>query len=190
MNEINLDDAKIMINGEWLSTEDLARRIEERMQAGDMKISHLATALEALNQAIENSHTIEVKIAISKQDYEKLRALGGADDREAVRKATLSFIKGEQPTEPFPEPSPPEKIPDAPVEEPEDAPAETPDADVEAPAAEPEDLPVVNCLKCGSPIEITTDERPVDITCPKCGTTGRLKSNNEIEPRHKDSFLG
>ena len=53
MHEINLDDAKIKIDGEWLSTEDLARKIDEKIQAGEMKFSHLAAALEKLNKAIE-----------------------------------------------------------------------------------------------------------------------------------------
>ncbi|MFC1812181.1 hypothetical protein ACFL03_05770 [Thermodesulfobacteriota bacterium] len=240
MHEINLDDAKIKIDGEWLSTEDLARKIEEKIQAGDLKISHLATALEELNKAIENSHTIEIKLAISNQDYEKLKALGGENDREAVRKATLSFIKGhkqiEQPLsvetteaaveesvseppppaedieapveklsveEPAGEPPPPAKDTKAPVEElsvedlsiekPAD---ETPPSakDTQVPVEEPEEAAdkkvVVNCFKCKSPIDITTDERPIDIKCPNCNTTGRLDSNNNMQPRHQDHFLG
>jgi len=202
MHEINLDDAKIKINGEWLSTEDLARKIEEKIRAGDMKFSHLATALEELNKAIENSHTIEIKLAISNQDYEKLKALGGEDDREAVRKAALSFIKGrKQPEpplsvkaaeaaveEPAGEPPPPAKATEAPVEELSvEEPVEAP---VEEPDEEPGKITVVNCFKCKSPIDITTDERPIDIKCPNCGTTGRLDSNNKMELRHQDHFLG
>ena len=83
MYEVNLDDATIKHGDEWFSVEDLSRKIEEKMQSGDMKFADLASALEELKRALENSHTIEVKIAISKQDYEKLKALGGEDDREA-----------------------------------------------------------------------------------------------------------
>ncbi|MFC1488483.1 hypothetical protein ACFL6B_01405 [Thermodesulfobacteriota bacterium] len=223
MHEINLDDAKIKIGGEWLSTEDLARKIEEKMQAGDMKFSHLATALEALNKAIENSHTIEIKLAISNQDYKKLKALGGEDDQEAVRKATLSFIKGHKPPEsplsveateaaveePVSEPPPPAKDtetpvkasaddpspkmkePEAPVEELSVEELSVEEPDVEEPdVEEPDKITAVNCFKCKSPIDITTDKRPIDIKCPNCDTTGRLDSNNKMEPRHQDHFLG
>ena len=212
MDEINLDDAKIKIDGEWLSTEDLARKIEEKMQSGDMKFSHLATALEELNKAIENTHTIEVKLTISNQDYEKLKAFGGKDDQEAVRKATLSFIKGrKQPEPPLPaeateaaveEPVSKAPLPaedtDAPVKAPAEDPSPMPqapeapveEADAEEPDKDPDKITVVNCFKCKSPIDITTDERPVDIKCPNCDTTGRLDSNNKMEPRHQDHFLG
>jgi hypothetical protein len=203
MHEINLDDAKIKIDGEWLSTKDLARKIEEKIQAGDMKFSHLATALEELNKAIENSHTIEIKLAISNQDYEKLKALGGEDDREAVRKATLSFIKGhKQPEpplsveateaaveEPASKPPPPAKDTEAPADGPSPTIKES-EAPVEKPDEKPDKIAVVNCFKCKSPIDITTDERPIDIKCPNCNTTGRLDSNNKMEPRHQDHFLG
>ena len=37
--EINLEDAKINFEGEWLSTEDLSNEIQEKLQAGDMNIS-------------------------------------------------------------------------------------------------------------------------------------------------------
>ena len=93
MYEVNLDDATIKHDNEWFTAEALTRKIEEKMQSGDMKFADLASALEELKKTMENSHTIEVKVAISKQDYEKLKAKGGEDDRAAVRKATLSFIE-------------------------------------------------------------------------------------------------
>ncbi len=94
MGEINLDDAKIIVNGEWLSAEDLTNMIQEKMKTGDMKFSGLASALEELNKAIENSQAIEVRLVLPKEEYKKLKALGGSDDRECVRKAIMAFIGG------------------------------------------------------------------------------------------------
>ena len=207
MHEINLDDAKIKIDGEWLSSKDLADQIEKKIQAGDMKFSHLATALEALNKAIESSHIIEVKLTISRQDYNRLKALGGEDDQEAVRKATLSFIKGLEQPEPLPHVEPTEAAVEEPatevaVEEPAtetaiEEPATEPsppvnktEAPVEEDVKEPDKITAVNCFKCKSPIDINTDERPIDIECPNCNTTGRLDSSNKMKPRHQDHFLG
>ncbi|MEE8480342.1 MAG: hypothetical protein V3T59_03785 [Desulfobacterales bacterium] len=94
MGEINLDDAKIIVNGEWLSAEDLTNMIQEKMKTGDMKFSGLASALEELNKAIENSQAIEIRLVIQKEEYKKLKALGGDDDRVCVRKAIMAFIGG------------------------------------------------------------------------------------------------
>ena len=80
MSEINLVDAKINFEGEWLSTEDLSNEIQEKLQAGDMNISDLATALEELSNAQESSQIIEARIAITKEQYEKLH-IGGKFER-------------------------------------------------------------------------------------------------------------
>ncbi len=140
MSEINLEEAKISVEGQWLSAEDLTNMIQEKMQAGDMKFSNLAAALEELNNALENSATLDIKLVLPKEEYEKLKAAGGDDDRESVRKAIMAFIGGS--------------------------------------AAGVKRL-AIKCPKCKSPIEIPTDERPLDVECSKCGTGGRLTAQNK-----------
>ncbi len=93
MGEINLEDAAINFEGEWLSVEDLTHRIQQKMQAGDLKFANLAAALEKLNNALEKSHVIETKIVISKANYERLIELGGGDSHAGARKAVMAFIK-------------------------------------------------------------------------------------------------
>ncbi len=140
MSEINLEETKISVEGQWLSAEDLTNMIQEKMQAGDMKFSNLATALEELNSALENSTTLDIKLVLPKKEYKKLKAAGGDDDRESVRKAIMAFIGGST-------------------------------AGVKRLA--------IKCPKCKASIEITTDERPLDVECSKCGTGGRLTAQNK-----------
>jgi hypothetical protein len=143
MSEIQLEDGTINVDGEWLSIEDLTQRIQEKMQSGDMKLKNLATALEELNSALENSHTIEVKLVITNKDYKKLTAFGGEDDRESVRKAILKYIGAEAQH-----------------------------------AGAVQEKMVIKCPQCMTPIEVTTDERPVVVECQHCGTSGRLTAQN------------
>ena len=140
MSAINLEEAKISVEGQWLSAEDLTNMIQKKMQAGDMKFSNLAAALEELNNALENSTTLKIKLVLPKEDYEKLKAAGGDDDREMVRNAIIAFIGGS--------------------------------------AAGAKKL-FIKCPKCKGPIEIITDERPLDLECTKCGTGGRLTAQNK-----------
>ena len=37
---------------------------------------------------------------------------------------------------------------------------------------------VIKCPKCKAPIEILSDERPLNVECSECGTGGRLTSEN------------
>jgi len=93
MSDIDLQEAKISFEGEWLSAKDLTKKIQEKMDAGDMKFSSLAAALEELNKVLENSQKIETKIVILKEQYKKLKAFGGGDDRDCVLKAIKAFIE-------------------------------------------------------------------------------------------------
>lgn len=92
MSDVRLEDKTICLDGEWLSADDLTRKIQEKMQSGDLKITKFAAALEELNTALENSQTLEVRLVISRQEYDKLRAFGGDDDNESVRKAITAFV--------------------------------------------------------------------------------------------------
>ena len=146
MSEIRLDDGTINVNGEWLTAADLTARIQEKMQAGEMKLTQLASALEELNTALENSHTLNVRLVITRNDYEKLKSFGGTDDQESVRKSIMAFVGAA--------------------------------AGSGSAGASPKKRVAIKCPQCMSPIEITSDDRPLVVECQNCGTSGRLTAQN------------
>jgi len=146
MSEIRLDDGTIKVDGEWMTATDLTGRIQEKMQAGDMKFTNLASALEELNTALENSHALKVRLVITLDDYEKLKAFGGTDDRESVRKSIMAFVGAA--------------------------------AEAGSATSQPKKKVVIKCPQCMSPIEITSNERPLIVECKNCGTSGRLTAQN------------
>jgi len=91
MAKIRLEEGTIDHDGQWLTREDLAQKIQEKIAAGDYKITVMAAALEDLHTALENSHTLDIKLVLAKSDYERLKALGGGDDRECIRRAIMAF---------------------------------------------------------------------------------------------------
>ncbi len=153
MSDIDLQAGKIKFEGEWLSAQDLSNKIQEKMDASDMKFSSLASALEELNKALENSHTIETRIVIPKEQYKKLKALGGNDERECLLKAIKAFIKGGVQMKPAP-------------------------GSQSESYAEPSGKikKIIKCAKCSADIEINEDKKPTQIKCPVCNAVGRLKS--------------
>ena len=94
MGKIDLQNGKIKFEGEWFSSDELSDMIQEKIKSGDMKFSSLASALEELNVALENAHRLETKILLLREDYEKLKMLGGGDDSTCVRKAVMALIGG------------------------------------------------------------------------------------------------
>ena len=105
-----------------------------------------------LNKAMENSHILDVKIIITKDQYKKLQILGGNDDREAFRKAIMKAIG-----------------------------SNTPSGQMGFKSLEPDmkNQTLIKCPGCKSPIKIETDERPALVECPTCGISGRLTRENK-----------
>ncbi len=152
MSEINLEEGKIKFEDEWYSAEDLTGMIQEKMQTGEMKFAGIAAALEELNKALENSHTLDIKLVISREDYQRLRELGGEEDAAAVRKAVMAAIG-----------------------------AGAPDAGQAARKTEPgkRTQTAIKCPQCKAPIIITSRERPLIVECGECGAAGRLTTENK-----------
>ncbi len=150
MNKINLEDAKIYFEEEWLSADDITNRIQNKMHSGEMKFANLAAALEELNGALENVHKLKVNLTLTKNEYEKLLKRGKADDKECIYKAIRFYVgKGIAPL-------------------PSSGASETGQKKYRKKMT-------IKCANCGSPIKVRVDQENDEIRCAKCGARGLLK---------------
>jgi len=171
MKEINLEESKIQIHEKWFSTQELAEEIQKKIQSGDMKIAAYASALETLIIAMENAHVMDVKLAISKDEYTLLKKFGKGDDAECIRKAIRVFINRKKQTE---KSGLEEKY--ATIRN------DSPDK------SEP-DKTIGKCMECKSSIEIPQGTNPENILCSEC--MNRDKDDlNDSQVKFKDHFLG
>ena len=92
MNGLNLEEGKIMHEGQWVTANDLTEMIQQQINDNNLKFARLAASLETLNTALENSKQVDVKIVLSKEMYEKLKAKGGDDDKECIKKAIKTYV--------------------------------------------------------------------------------------------------
>jgi len=65
MSDIRIDDGTINVDGEWLTVDDLTRRIQEKMETGDLKLTELSTRvrdslLELSAGAVEDLGRVEL----------------------------------------------------------------------------------------------------------------------------------
>lgn len=151
MSDINLDEGKIKYENEWYSADELTGMIQDKMQSGEMKFAGIAAALEELNHALENSKALEIKLVIPREDYQKLKELGGDDDREAVRKAIMAAIGADNAAK---EKSAPKGVQGKKTQT------------------------AIKCPQCKAPIIIKSSERPLIVECHECGASGRLTVEN------------
>ena len=181
MHEINLEDARIEYEGQWLSVDDLTGRIQHKIDAGDMKFAQLAAALEKLKKALENIVVLEADLVLYKRDYELLKSLGAQDPQKGVRRAILAYVEA-----PAGRPAA-EKPPGAAATSPEAAvptpPPSKADGDRHLPGPSPDahkkKKTIVQCAKCKAPIAISSEKRPLLVECPSCGMSGRLGAQNK-----------
>ncbi len=188
MHHLNLDEGKIKVGEEWFSAEKLSQRIQEKMKSGDYRFAELAAALERLNVALENSRRLEVNIVISKEEYEELKAIGGMDERECLRKAIMAFIGYEVGTNRTGKKAPASEKKNT-VHPQKENKAQPP---VTTPNTEKHDKEqnAVRCFKCKSPMAISNHGEANEIYCPICDTMPETNSLYDSGIRYKDHFLG
>jgi DNA-directed RNA polymerase subunit RPC12/RpoP len=179
MSTINLADAKVSYEGQNLPAINLIGKLQTELQEVACRLAVIASTLGDLQAALLNSTTVEVKLTLSKEDFNRFRSLGGMDDNERIRKAVMALIHPA-------EAQPPQDIP-------ESGPAVTP-----CPASAPVppgpnisgrqgivDEPFMPrksstiCPICKFLVDLPEnlqDQSSVEVKCPNCGAKSLLKS--------------
>lgn len=92
MTIINLEDTKVSYEGQMLPAINLIGKLQTQLREAASRMTAIARTLEDLQTELLNSHTVEVKLTLSKKDYNTLRSLGGTDDTERIHTAVMSVI--------------------------------------------------------------------------------------------------
>lgn len=196
MGLIHLEEANVSYEGQTLPAIHLISRLQTQLRESACRIATIAETLGDLQTALLNSHTVEVKLTLSQEDYGRFKSMEGMDDSERIRKAIMTVIHPREAGIPREagESKPSTSITDSnlaqsPVES---APVIAKSADpIRPPAPEPQDVkktfteqPVAlepaikkrstaKCSTCRSSIDLPetiNDEWPVELKCGTCGT--------------------
>jgi hypothetical protein len=87
MGIINLADVKVSYEGQTLPAINLISKLQTQLRDAASRIAAIAETLGDLQTALLNSHTVEVKLTLSKEDYGRFKSMEGMDDSERIRKA-------------------------------------------------------------------------------------------------------
>jgi len=201
MGLINLADAKVSYEGQTLPAINLVSRLQTQLREAACRIATIAETLGDLQTALLNSHTVEVKLTLSKEDYGRFKSMEGMDDSERIRKAIMTAIHPKEadisieagesrPVAPFVESSPaPPPVESAPVitKSAEPIHSQTPEPQAvkktlpEQPAASETAIikkSTTKCPTCQSLIDLPETlnyEWPVELKCGTCGAKCLMK---------------
>lgn len=92
MGAINLEEAKVPYEGQNLPAVELIGILQTQLQEAASRMAGIASTLGDIRAALLNANMIEVKLTLSKEDYDRFKSLGGTDDSERIRKAVMSMI--------------------------------------------------------------------------------------------------
>jgi hypothetical protein len=96
MGLINLADAKVSYEGQTLPAINLISKLQIQLREAACRIATIAETLGDLQVALLNSHTVEVRLTLSKEDYDSFKSMEGMDDNERIRKAIMTVIHPEE----------------------------------------------------------------------------------------------
>lgn len=156
MENINIEEAKILIEDKWYSLNELKSVVKNKVNSDDFNVFSLISGVRELTKALDN--ITEVKLTLHNDlinSYNDLAQNAGLTFEAIIRNAlisqvsegvTPSMIKSQQKSE-------------EPAESKENA------------GYKPKK---VACRKCRAIITVDSPDRPVTITCPECGTKGKL----------------
>jgi hypothetical protein len=201
MGMINLADAKVSYEGQTLPAINLISKLQTQLREAACRIATIAETLGDLQTALLNSHTVEVKLTLSKEDYGRFKSMEGLDDNERIRRAIMSVIHPEEPVVSSKAVASGTALTDV-VSKPAHLPVESapvfpePAEPIGPPVPEPRPVekilperpftsepvimkkPTTQCPTCHSPIDLPetlTDEWPMELKCGTCGAKCLLK---------------
>jgi hypothetical protein len=192
MGIINLADAKVSYEGQTLPAINLISKLQTQLREAASRIAAVAETLGDLQTVLPNSHTVEVKLTLSKEDYGRFKSMEGMDDSERIRKAIMTVIHPEEADisreagESSPAPPPVESTPvitksAEPIQSPVPEPQPIEKTLQEQPiASEPaiKKKSTTKCPTCQSLIDLPetlNDEWPVELKCGNCGAKCLIK---------------
>ncbi|MBN2498756.1 MAG: hypothetical protein JXR96_29465 [Deltaproteobacteria bacterium] len=96
--EVDIDEEKVLFEGEWYSRQTLADRIKRMIDNRDFRISGAGNALEKLQFAVANARECVVRLAPGdSQRLDRYAARAGVSAPVFIRQALLAYLAAQPP---------------------------------------------------------------------------------------------
>ena len=159
MENINIEESKILFQDKWYTLEELKKQIKTRVNSDDFNVADLANVINELSQALDNISTVKLTLHLDViNKYKEEAQKSGKSFERLLRDALISRVDyGLTTNMSF-------------------HPGKSASSSVSPSATTGQDYTPkkVACRKCRAVIVVESAERPITITCPECGTKGKL----------------
>lgn len=208
MDALGEDQGIFTYEGKAYALKDLMKKLEEEIGQMAERLNRIASLLGDLHHTLKSTRTIDVKLSLSAEEYERFKSLRGNDDRERILQAIrsafppagrLSAAMPEGRIEPMVASlAHPKTEPLKEMKSPEQTLIEELSISVSA-ADEPQPpvspavrkMPSLKCPRCSEPLVVpdrATHKLPMEITCSHCGAKCMIKSRANSVKSEKAGF--
>ncbi len=154
MDNINIEESKILIEEKWLTLNELKKNIKNKINADDYNINHLATAVQELSEALDNITQVKLTLHVDIIDsFKEVATNNDSTFENALRDALIN------------------RVDHGLTSSMTRSQTQKGSKDTETKGYKPKK---VACKKCHAVIVVDSPERPITVTCPECGTKGKL----------------
>ena len=158
MENINIEESKILYDDKWYSLEELKKQIKDKINSDNFNVAPLANVIQEFSEALNNITTVKMTLHVDLiNKYKEEAQSSGTSFENILRDALISRVDHGLTSSMTTLPGGRTTAPATKVEE----------------KAEYKPKKVA-CRKCRSVIVVDSPERPITITCPECGTKGKL----------------
>jgi hypothetical protein len=159
MENINIEESKILLQDKWFTLNELKSNIKDKVNNDDFNVIPIASAIQELQEALDNitqtKLTLHVDLIASYKDVAKNSE---TTFENALREGLISRVD-------FGVTSNMSNVPGKPKK------PKGPAKIVRKGGYKPKK---VACRKCKAVIVVDSPDRPITVTCPECGTKGKL----------------
>jgi hypothetical protein len=167
MENINIEESTILVQDKWYSMNELKKIIKEKVNTDDFNVAQLASSIQELQEALDNITQVKITLHVELiNSFKDMATNSGSTFENVLRDALITRIDyGKTPNM--------EKIPGKPPKsktKSKSKPVGKPEIKTRA-KYKPKK---VACRKCKAVIVVDSPKRPITVTCPECGTKGKL----------------
>ncbi len=169
MENINIEESKILFENKWHSLDELKKQIKTKVNSEDYNVVPIANAVQELSRVLDNITSIKLTLHVDLiKSYKELAEKSGTGFENILRDALISRVDYGL-TSNMSKTTSATTVQQVTTEERRDS---NMDVKIEDdPAYKPKK---VACRNCKAVIVVESPERPITITCPECGTKGKL----------------
>lgn len=168
MENINIEESKIMVEDKWLSLNELKSTVKSKVNSDDFAVIPLINSIQELSIALDNITQVKLTLHVETiKSFKDIEHESGTRFENLLRDALINRVDSGLTANM-------KKIPGKPKGAKSQSSKPKTEPEKKSKSSSGYKPKKVACRKCKNIITVDSPKRPITVTCPECGTKGKL----------------